>query len=125
MNKLCNKQGCRELTKLKEKYCDKHKVIELENVKRWRKAYDEKRQDDKYKKFYKSSRWKFLRSHVLKRDNYVCQECIKENKLTVCSTVHHIVSIKEDFSKALDEDNLITLCHECHNKIHERFRGRS
>lgn len=125
MNKLCNSYGCRELTKLKEKYCDKHKVIELENIKRWRKSYDEKRQDDKYKKFYKSSRWKFLRSHVLKRDNYVCQECIKENKLTVCNTVHHIVSIKEDFSKALDEDNLITLCHECHNKIHERFRGKS
>lgn len=121
MNKLCNKQGCRELTKLKEKYCDKHKEEEFENIKRWRKDYDYKRKDDKYKKFYKSREWKRLRDYVLKRDNYICQECIKENKITTCNTVHHIVEVREDFSKALSEDNLLTLCHECHNKIHKRF----
>lgn len=121
MNKLCNKQGCRELTKLKEKYCDKHRELEFENIKRWRKDYDYKRKDDKYKKFYKSREWKRLRDYILKRDNYICQECIKENKITICNTVHHVVEVRKDFSKALDKENLITLCHKCHNKIHLRF----
>lgn len=121
MNKLCNKQGCRELTKLKEKYCDKHKVIELQNIKRWRKDYDYKRKDDKYRRFYKSNQWSIVRDYVLKRDNYLCRNCSKEGKVTICSTVHHIIEIRNDFSKALDTNNLITLCHECHNKIHKRF----
>jgi 5-methylcytosine-specific restriction endonuclease McrA len=31
-------------------------------------------------------------------------------------SVHHITSLKEDFSKRLDNDNLITLCELCHRK---------
>lgn len=121
MKKICNKFGCNNLINLKDKYCDTHKLEFKKQVKRWRKDYDDRRKDDKYKKFYKSTEWKRLRDYVLKRDNYICQECIKEDKITTCNTVHHIVEVREDFSKALNEDNLVTLCHECHNKIHKRF----
>lgn len=121
MKKICNKFGCNNLINLKDKYCDAHKNELEEQLKKWRKDYDIKRRNDRYRKFYKSNQWSIIRNYVLKRDNYLCRECIKAGKVTICSTVHHIIEIKSDFSKALDTDNLITLCHECHNKIHKRF----
>lgn len=121
MKKLCNKFGCNNLIDLKDRYCDEHKKETQEQIRKWRKDYDDKRKDDRYRKFYKSTQWKIVRDYILKRDNYICQECIKDNKMTICNTVHHIVEVKDDFSKALDESNLITLCADCHNKIHNRF----
>lgn len=121
MKKLCNKFGCNNLINLKEKYCDHHKKETQDQLKKWRRDYDYKRKDDKHRKFYKSSSWQSLRTYVLKRDRYLCQYCIKVGKITTCNTVHHIIEIKDDFNKALDMDNLITLCHECHNKEHNRF----
>ncbi len=121
MKKLCNEYGCRNLANIKERYCNEHKNQEVEDIRRWRKDYDYRHKDDKHKKFYKSKEWKRLREYILKRDNYMCAECIKVDKVTTCNTVHHLVEIREDFSKALDESNLVTICHDCHNKIHKRF----
>ncbi|EHT91970.1 HNH endonuclease family protein [Staphylococcus aureus subsp. aureus CIGC348] len=32
--------------------------------------------------------------------------------------MHHIVYLDNDFNKALDLNNLMSVCHACHNKIH-------
>ncbi|PAE58568.1 HNH endonuclease, partial [Bacillus licheniformis] len=32
--------------------------------------------------------------------------------------VHHIVEVKQDWSKRLDLSNLESLCNACHNKVH-------
>lgn len=121
MKKLCNKFGCNNLIDLKDRYCNEHKKETQEQIRKWRKDYDDKRKGDKYRKFYKSVQWRIVRDYILKRDNYICQDCIKDNKITICNTVHHIIEVKEDYSKALDENNLITLCADCHNKVHKRF----
>ena len=110
-----------ELVNIGTNYCERHKNIGYENIRRYRKDYDEKRKAEQYRKFYKSLQWKITREYILKRDNYLCQECLKENRMTPCNTVHHIIEIKEDYLKALDEDNLITICFDCHNKIYKRF----
>lgn len=120
MKKICSKYGCNNLVNIKDKYCDDHRQEIVKQVRQWRRTYDSKR-DPKYKQFYKSANWLKLRDYVLKRDNYLCTECIKSGKLTTCNTVHHIIEIREDMSKSLDQDNLTTLCYECHNKIHKRF----
>ena len=53
------------------------------------------------------------RSAVLHRDNYTCQCCGKKN----CRLeVHHIIFRSN--SGTDDEENLITLCRECHDGIH-------
>lgn len=52
---------------------------------------------------------------VLNRDNYTCQCCKgkhKDSKLEV----HHIIFRSQGGSD--EADNLITLCHTCHKKIH-------
>ena len=51
---------------------------------------------------------------VLNRDNYKCQHCGKKN----CRLeVHHIVYRSKGGTD--DENNLITLCEECHDSVHK------
>ena len=54
------------------------------------------------------------REAVLNRDGYKCQHCGKKN----CRLeVHHIVYRSNDGPD--DENNLITLCKECHDNVHK------
>ncbi|NBI31241.1 HNH endonuclease [Chengkuizengella marina] len=70
------------------------------------------------KKFYDSQTWKSCRKLVLIRDNYLCQLCIKQNKLTLADIVHHIEHLEDNPNLALDIDNLLSVCSSCHNKEH-------
>lgn len=54
------------------------------------------------------------KAYVLWRDNYTCQQCKKKN---VALHVHHIVYRSQGGSD--DESNLITLCENCHHKLHQ------
>lgn len=54
------------------------------------------------------------RKAVLERDNKICQECGKLNS----KLVHHIKSFKEFPKLRFDINNGITLCLDCHKKIH-------
>lgn len=71
--------------------------------------------------FYKSNRWKRKRELILKRDNYRCKECSRYGKTTEAVTVHHIVPVRENESLRLDNNNLISLCNACHNRMHDRL----
>ena len=54
------------------------------------------------------------RKAILHRDNYTCQCCGKKN----CRLeVHHIIFRSNGGTD--DEENLITLCEDCHKKIHK------
>ncbi len=76
--------------------------------------------------FYKTSLWEKCRGTVLDRDGYLCQVCMQQDEPTPANTVHHIIHLKDDPSKALDEDNLISVCYECHNDLHpEKGFGQS
>jgi len=55
-----------------------------------------------------------LKPEVLKRDDYKCTNCNSEKTLQS----HHIIPMYADLSKALDLDNLTTLCKPCHRYIH-------
>ena len=71
--------------------------------------------------FYHTKQWEKIRLERLRLDDWKCQKCG-----TVCGGkkrkqpsphVDHIVPRLEDKSKALDIDNLRTLCHSCHSKV--------
>lgn len=88
-------------------------------------------------KFYKSKEWKHKRLEIIERDNHECQYCKELGKLTIENKVdtiadsedqaktplevHHIEELKSKPELGLDDDNLITLCINCHNVEHERF----
>lgn len=79
-------------------------------------------------RFYKSKEWQITRKRVLERDNYECQQCKRDGKLTTYDKskrksldVDHILSLEHHPEFAHDLNNLETLCIKCHNKKEKRF----
>lgn len=74
--------------------------------------------------FRKTYLWTNKSKAVRKRDAYMCLCCLAELKGTVKKynteniSVHHITPIVEDFSKRLDEFNLISVC-DIHHEMCE------
>lgn len=75
--------------------------------------------------FYKSWAWVNCRQTVLARDLGLCQECLKDGIPTPANTVHHIVHYRDDPTRALDIDNLVSVCMSCHNKLHPEKRNKN
>jgi 5-methylcytosine-specific restriction enzyme A len=76
-------------------------------------------------KFYQCKAWRKLRQQALQRDNYECQHCKREGKVSTDEllNVHHIKEVKTHPELALDPsmNNFITLCVYHHNLIHDRL----
>lgn len=71
---------------------------------------------------YQTAKWKRLRS-VQMQQHPICQVCEIENHLKFAQHVHHLDSYLnyeglERISKAYDPNNLISVCADCHNRIH-------
>lgn len=73
---------------------------------------------------YNKKKWQTKRKVILKRDNYLCQECKRYGKRVDAKHVHHIVPIEEQEDLWLTDGNLVSLCTECHNKMHDRNTGQ-
>lgn len=57
-------------------------------------------------------KWQKLRKIILQRDAYLCQECLRNKKLTIATDVDHI---KPKSAGGTDcESNLQSLCKSCH-----------
>ena len=71
------------------------------------------------KKFYKSTAWQQCREAALKRDHYLCVGCGEAGQ-----EEHHKEWLKpeniNDPNVTLNMGNLVTLCRDCHHKVHER-----
>lgn len=81
---------------------------------------------EKRKKFYKSRAWIKKRKEIIERDNNECQDCKRKGYAIVGQLtkldIHHIRFLETNWNLRLKNDNLITLCVECHNKKHpEKF----
>ena len=67
--------------------------------------------------FYLSKPWRQQRQHALNRDRYSCVDCGGR-----AEEVHHIVELTPenitDYNVALNLDNLVSLCFDCHQKRH-------
>ena len=114
----CRKVGCPELVRPPEVYCPAHKHLAQQQRRERQRYYDQHVRDNRAEEFYKSRQWVAVRQQALVRDNYLCQECLKQGRITKANTVHHKASIKEDWSKRLQPDNLVSLCADCHNRLH-------
>lgn len=80
-----------------------------------------KRRDPKYGGFYRSGAWRRLARRRIQGDGYKCKICGK-----IATEVDHIVPIQtpEGWERRLDWGNLQSLCVDCHNKKHNRFKKR-
>lgn len=108
----CKLRGCRELTR--DGYCPAHADGKQQEAK----YYNKHVRDKQSTSFYKSKEWKQTRQLVLMRDNYLCQSCLKQDRVVPADMVHHKIELKQDWGKRLDINNLESMCNSCHNKVH-------
>lgn len=127
--KLCR---CGKRIEYTEKYCtDCMKAVKEEKkdrVKHYDKNVRYSKENKKYTQFYNSKPWKTL-SDIVKRNYHglcvTCEVSRKENQeITLSDTTHHIEELKERWDLRLMEDNLIPLCHDCHNKLHANYKEK-
>ena len=64
--------------------------------------------------YMRSGVWYDIKQIILKRDNYTCRMCGSTNALEC----HHI---KYDNLYNEKGEDLITVCRDCHQKIHDRY----
>lgn len=62
------------------------------------------------RRFFDSADWKFMRSYVLRRDNYTRQHC---RATGVRMHVDHKIPLTVDWTRRLDLLNLQALCEDC------------
>ncbi|NMK38210.1 HNH endonuclease [Megasphaera elsdenii] len=74
--------------------------------------------------FYCSAKWTKLADLYRKSHFYICEKCGAPNSFEV----HHVKELDtinvDDPTVSLNTDNLILLCHDCHNRIHHRFTSK-
>lgn len=79
-----------------------------------------KKQGNDKDKFRSTNAWNKKRNEIRERDIQLCQVCIRKLYNTINQytyndlSVHHAISLEDDFSKRLDNDNLLTLCEHHH-----------
>lgn len=89
------------------------------------------RSDNSYekarRKIYQSERWRRLRAWKVVNDP-LCELCLKEGRTVLAEDVHHIVSFMSTDDEtqrnylAYDYDNLMSLCKQCHQLIHNKIK---
>ena len=80
----------------------------------------------KANKFYNTKQWQLKREEIKTLDKGLCQRClIKFNIMTYEQLeVHHIEPLLIKWEKRLQNNNLITLCRQCHNYIDKCNNGK-
>lgn len=101
----CRHLGCAAF--VESGYCDKHK----QDARQWdknRASFRERGYD---------SRWDKVRALKIKQ-NPLCEECLKHGIVSPAEIVHHIKPVDEYPELLLDMENLVSLCRQCHGKMH-------
>lgn len=84
------------------------------------KVYNSSNRDPKRQQFYESSEWRKLSRKVKEEANWLCEWCAEDGYEVNASYTHHIVEVKDDWSKRLQRSNLVAICSTCHEQAHNR-----
>lgn len=102
--KPCAYPGCPKLTD--GRFCEEHE-------KQDNRRYEKYSRDPATAKRYNYT-WRQIRTHYITA-HPLCEQCLKENKLTPAQEVHHIIPLSHGGTHA--ESNLMALCKSCHSRI--------
>ncbi len=100
----CSYPGCPELTD--GRFCEKHAKEES-------KHYEQYDRDPAIHKRYGRA-WKRIRDRYISI-HPLCEQCMKEGRITPAEEVHHILPLSHGGTHS--EDNLMALCKPCHSRI--------
>lgn len=100
------------------KYCGKihDSKFDCGHKPKYKKKYNDK------ENFRGTTQWKKKREDIKTQDKYVCVVCLYlEKQVTINNlSVHHIVSLEEDYDLRLEDDNLITVCEYHHEQAEKK-----
>lgn len=71
-----------------------------------------------YQDYINGELWQIIRARILVRDNYICAICLQ-----AANTVHHR-SYSKEVMAGLHDEQLVTLCWNCHTFIEYYQNGR-
>ncbi|QBH98422.1 HNH endonuclease [Limnobaculum zhutongyuii] len=108
--KACRKRGCPKTTTDRSGYCDNHKGDGWNSYQQGK---------SRHERGYGSS-WDRLKPIVMKRDRYLCQNCLRNDIVISGTTVDHIIPKARGGSDELC--NLELLCVPCHRRKTARER---
>jgi len=101
--KPCRHPRCPDLTN--DTYCNKHiKLYQRPSAKE--RGYD--------------SRWR-KRSKLFLKAHPLCEECLRQDKITPSTVVDHIISHRGDEKLMWDNCNWQALCKRCHDRKTGKF----
>lgn len=83
--------------------------------------------EGRLEEFYNSKGWRKRSRRIIKAYHNECQMCKAEHRLTRATLAHHVKHLRDYPELAYEPSNLLPLCHDCHERIHERgayARGR-
>ena len=109
--KPCAYPGCPNLTD--GTYCEQHRKQARQQYDRYERA---PHTASKYGRAWHRIRARYAAEHPL------CEQCLKEGRVTLVEEVHHIVPLSRGGTHA--DDNLMSLCQSCHTKIHHDLGDR-
>ena len=80
--------------------------------------------------FYNEGEWRKLSKDIIRKGNGECYLCRQQGKVSTAVLTHHVNELKKrpDLAysrtyvdeKGMVRPQLIPLCHDCHEAIHER-----
>lgn len=112
--KICAVPGCPNKTLTR--WCEVH--TKKASIAR---PYDDRRGSSSQRGY--DGPWRRLRLVALRRDNYLCLECLKTGRPTPAEEVHHIVGIDIAPELRLDLENLASVCGPCHKLLTAQEQG--
>lgn len=91
--------------------------------KRRHKEYDQYSRDKRSEQFYHSREWISARSAALEEDDGIdVYMYMTRQEIVLADTVHHIIPLKNDWSRRCDMSNLMSLHHDTHSYIEQRYK---
>ena len=108
----CGVFGCTNFAKDGESFCEEHLKKENQKYNKYLRGYDSHERYD--------SRWIKVRKMYI-TNHPLCEECLKENKYTKATLVHHKLPVAVDENKKYDLENLESVCSSCHKKLHDQM----
>ena len=109
------------------KHCGRIHDEKFDCGKKPKKDYSKYEKDPEIASFRRTQAWKDMSWNIRERDNHLCQLCIRNLYMIPCASsltyenisVHHIEPLSEAPAKALDRENLISLC-SYHHELAEK-----
>lgn len=126
LKKFCPWLGCNKIIPASARYCEKHTRMAAEREAQRQARYDQSTRltrDKKYHDFYLSPEWEKVRAYVMARYKGICvYSYVIQSKIAPAKEVHHIIPIRDDWSRRFDVDNLIPLSAAVHGQVEARYR---